>query len=81
MIALTFCAISCCMLLTCLSGVVWSSSEMTLQPSALPCATTASCSVCSVSLPAIGFWKPIVHEPPFFAGVLYATGSDASTPE
>src|SRR4051794_17358379 len=80
MIALTCCASSCCMFDTCTSGVVLSSSAITLQPSAFACATTASCKVWSVSLPAIGFWKPIVQAPLFFTGVGYCVGSDASTP-
>ena len=81
MIALTFCASSCCMFVTCWSGLSLSSSAITLQPSALPWATTPFCHASSVSFAATGFWNPIEHVvPAFFVGVGYDVGSFDSGP-
>src|SRR5262245_46854062 len=77
----TFWASSCCMLLTCLSGLSASSSAMTLQPSAFACSVNPFCHQPSDSFAAIGLWKPNVHcVPACFAGTLYSLGSVDSTP-
>ena len=69
------------MFVTCWSGLSLSSSVITLQPSFLPCATTAFCQAPRVSFAATGFWKPIVHfVPAFLVGVGNAVGSFASGP-
>src|SRR4051794_20526619 len=81
MMALACCASSCCMFVTCWSGLSLSSTVITRHPRAFPWATTPFCHAPSVSLAAIGFWKPMVHFVPFFfTGFAYAVGNFASGP-